>query len=94
MNDYDIGDQARLTGVFRASSNDALVDPTEVTIKVRNPHDNEQSYTPVRDSLGVYHYDLPLTVGGDWYYRFVGTGAVLAAGEGKLSVKRSAFNAP
>lgn len=90
MIEYDIGDQARLTATFK-TSNGVLIDPTEVKIKIRNPNDTETEFTAVRDSVGQYHYDLTFTVGGTWYYRFVGTGAAIAAGEASLLVKRSAF---
>lgn len=71
----------------------APANPTTVTIKVKDPTGARTSITLgiVNDGVGKYHYDLPLTKAGQWFYRFEGTGAVTAADEKFFTVQKSAF---
>jgi hypothetical protein len=92
-NVFNIGDEARVTATFKAA-NGALVDPTEVVVKVRTPEGVETEDTPTRASTGVYYYDLALTAPKKWNVRFVGTGAAVAANERQLNVRESAFEDP
>jgi len=45
----------------------------------------------VKDSAGLYHFDLVFASPGDYKYRWEGTGAVAAVEEGLLSVRRTYF---
>lgn len=92
-NVYDVGDQVRLTATFRATADDSLVNPTTVTLKVKSPAGTVTTPSATSSSTGIWTYDLDLTLEGNWYYRFVGTGAVKAAGENALIVNPSAFPA-
>lgn len=97
MNTYDIGDVARLSSAFTAAG--VATDPTTVTLIVRTPSAVETSYTYAlaeltKTSAGVFYRDQDCTEAGTWYYRFVGTGAVKAAGESAFLVRRSQFTNP
>lgn len=45
----------------------------------------------VKDSTGVYHFDLNLTAPGTWMFRWLTTGQNQAAEEGGIFVKQSIF---
>ena len=94
VNTYDIGAQPRLRARFYAIGTDALADPTDVHILVRTPAGAETAHAATKESTGVYYHDLSLTTAGDWYYRGNGTGAVVAAGERKLIVRKSNLDDP
>lgn len=71
-------------------------DPTTVTLKVIGPSGATDSYTYAggdltQDSAGVYSKDLSLSSAGTYYYKWYGTGAAEAAGEGQFSVRTSQF---
>lgn len=83
---YDIGDVARLSVEFKDVAG-VLTDPTVVTLTVQAPSNVQSTPTPIRDSAGKYHYDLPVTQSGVYFYRYVGTGAVSAVEEGQISVR-------
>ena len=93
---YDYGDQVRVTCTFTNLAGSAA-DPTGITFKWRTPAGTTSSYVYgtdaelVKSATGIYYVDLTLNVEGTWYYRFEGTGALVAADEGHLLVKDSAF---
>lgn len=102
MATYTIGSLVRVSTLpnhFRDASG-APCDPTTVTLLIRSPDKVETSYpygssAVVRDGYGAYHFDVgPLTQAGAWSYRWVGTGAVIAAAEGRFDVRKSAFTNP
>lgn len=72
-----VGNTARLSCSF-TDENSQAADPTTVTVTIKPPNGPASIYTPVRDGVGAYHYDLALTVAGDYGYRFKGIGAVVA----------------
>jgi len=43
----------------------------------------------VKDSVGVYHADIPVTLPGLHYFRWAGTGTVTAAEESTFNVTTS-----
>ena len=90
---YDIGDQIALTGTFTNASG-ALADPTTAAVKIKIPSGTEASYSPTKTSTGIYAHAVTTTESGRYYYRFVGTGAVIAAAESFFDVRPSAFTAP
>ena len=87
MSDWDIGDVVTISAVFRDAAG-ALADPTTTTLTVMAPDGTLSTPTPVKDSTGTYHADVPVTASGSWAYRWLGTGAVAAAEEGTFSVRR------
>ena len=80
------GDLVRLRGAF-TNAGDLPADPTVVTVRYRPPGGAivQKVYGAdpevVRESAGIYHIDVPITVGGTWTYRWIGTGAVQTADE-------------
>lgn len=92
---YDIGDRTRLSVYFEADGSPA--DPSIVLFQVRHVEDDEYTeytYSATegiikRPSLGEYYVDFTWDKSGTWYYRFVGEGAVAAATDYKIKVRRS-----
>lgn len=75
-----IGNIARLSCTFTDDTGTA-VDPTTITVQYQSPQGTTTTQTPIRDSVGAYHYDLALTQPGTYRYRFIGTGIVTAQSE-------------
>ena len=86
MNRYDKGDQVKCSVTF-ADAAGAVEDPTAIVFRWKNPPGVIKSFVYntdlalVKDEKGIYHVNLAPTVHGIWYYRFEGTGAVVAAAE-------------
>lgn len=90
---FDIGDTVRLSAVF-TNMEDAPADPTVVTLRIRKPDGTITVLTYAaaqitRDGLGEFHYDYPIAVSGDHYYRYEGTGNVATASETFFRVNKS-----
>jgi hypothetical protein len=93
MANYCVGCESRLEARFTNAAGE-LADPVTVQLHVMNPSKVKTVHeTPavVKDSTGVYHYDLLLTKAGVWHYRWVGAGVVTAAAEGSLTVPKGVF---
>jgi uncharacterized protein YfaS (alpha-2-macroglobulin family) len=94
---YGMGDLVRMSAKFTATSTGLPVDPSTVTVKVRNPSGAVVTYVfgtdsaLVHDGLGQFHVDVPVTAQGVWYYRFESTGSGQAANEQSFFVKASKF---
>lgn len=94
INVYDKGDSVRLKGVFTVNS--VFVNPTTITLKVKDPDNTISTYTYAGGQLtqlstGTFYRDVTVTNDGEWYYRFEGTGACQAAGENQFRVRKSEF---
>lgn len=92
--EYDIGDGVRLSIAFTV--NDVATDPTTITLKTKDPTPTTTTYTyalaeVTKDSTGNYHKDITVSTSGTWYYRWIGTGTVIAATEDIFYVKLSQF---
>ena len=86
-----IGNTARLSCTFTDETNQAA-DPTVVTVTIKPPDGPSSVFTPVRDGVGAYHYDLALTAAGDYGYRFKGVGAIIAqSADNHFTVPRQTF---
>ena len=83
---YDVGDGIRLTANFTV--NDVATNPSSVVLKVTDPSGNAGTSTPSNSGTGAYLKDIVVDEEGIWYPRWVGTGAVVAAAEGHLFVRR------
>ena len=88
---YDIGDRITVTGTFTNKAG-ALADPTTIVFKYRVRGGEAVTGTASKASTGVYTADVDLTEAGQWYFRFTGTGAVVAAGELRCEVRGSYFS--
>ena len=89
-NTYDIGDLVRVTGTFTVA--DVATDPTTVTLRVLAPGGTVTAYTlalseVTKSGTGVYYKDITITAAGIWYYRWLGTGTVVSAGESEFYVR-------
>jgi hypothetical protein len=94
VNEYDLNDLVRLRSVFTVD--DVNTDPTEVTLKVKDPSGTTTTYlyslaAITKEATGIYYKDITLNDTGIWYYRFEGTGTVVSADESSLIVLRSEF---
>ena len=87
--DYDVGDVAILSAEFK-NSEDQLIDPTAVTVRVLKPDGTLVSPAPtaVRDSQGLYHAEVHLDLAGRWRYRVEGSGEAESAEESHFDVRR------
>lgn len=95
----DIGDRVRIS-VTWANIAGTATDPTTVTFRAKPPSGTEIDYTYgtdaelVRSGTGAYYVDLTLTEAGTWLIRWKATGALVAAEEATISVRRSGFSNP
>ena len=84
---FDIGDRVRITATFTDLAG-AVADPTTVALTVKAPDGTLTSPSNSKDSTGVYHADVNPDASGTWWYRWTGTGALVAAEEGTFSVRQ------
>lgn len=84
---FDIGDRLTLTASFRDADGE-LADPSEVTLDVLSPDGTVTRIDVDSASTGVWTGTVDPDTSGRWVYRWVGTGAVVAAEEGSFSVRR------
>jgi hypothetical protein len=104
LTDYNPGDIVRVQtysgtvgapeGGFRNSAG-ALADPTTVTLLWRRHGEADTTWIVtagqiVKEAEGLYHADITVAEPGLHYFRWVGTGAIVAAEEGTFSAT-SAF---
>lgn len=96
---YTLGSQIRISGSFRTAAGVAT-DPTVVTLHLQRPDGSEAAYTYGVDGLvgksatGEYYALVALDKSGAWAWRWAGTGALIAAAEGVMSVGTSRFRNP
>jgi hypothetical protein len=97
VNSYSIGNAARASVTFRDVVTGAVVDPTTVTVLVKNPAGVTTSYVYGVDSIvqkestGKYYVTIDCNAVGEWKYRWLGTGANQAASESSFQVTGSSF---
>ena len=93
MNEYQVGDLVKCSGTFTVGG--TPTDPTITTFRFMSPDHVLTSYVYntdaqlVRDSAGVFHVNLSVTLSGIWHFRFEGTGAAQAADESEFFVEES-----
>jgi hypothetical protein len=96
MSAYEQGQVVRATGSFKDASG-TLVDPSVVKLRVRTPAAAVTEYVYgvaqdlIKDSTGVYHFDIVLNAGGLWKYRWVSTGVGATAKVVSLDVAEAEF---
>jgi len=95
---YLIGNAVAIDARFYVD--DALADPTAITLRLIAPDGTETPYTYsagggviVRDGVGLYRAIIFPSMPGHWRYRWTGAGAVVAAGEGSFAIEPTAFSA-
>ena len=94
VNTYNKGNRVRFSVTFTVSA--VNTDPTATTLKIQDPSGNETTYTYVlgeviKTATGQYRKDIDIDETGSWYYRWEGTGAVVAASEAHLLVRSTEF---
>ncbi len=96
MSDINPGDIVRVatTPGFKDAAG-VLTDPTAVSLKWRVAGGATTTWVYltdsqiVKDSVGLYHADIPVVAPGLHYFRWEGTGAVKAAEESTFNVVTS-----
>ena len=94
INTYDKGDSVKLQATFTIDS--VNTDPTTIVLKVKNPAGTSIAYTYLaaeitKSANGIYYKEISVTDDGMWYYRWEGTGNLLAASEHSFKVRSSEF---
>ena len=74
----------RFKAAFTRLDTGGMIDPTDVIFRVMLPDQSEVTFTysggdVVKDSEGLYHYDLLMPVAGIWQVKWQGTGVVQVA---------------
>lgn len=90
MNQYTIGSVVQISCLFTNISG-APADPSAVTAECKLPDTSTVQLIVTRVSTGAYTAQIPVTQGGNYEYRFAGTGALQAAMEGAFFANSSAF---
>ena len=85
-NVYDVGDGIRLTGTFDISGSGA--NPTTAVLSLTDPSEVVTTPAVGNGTDGVYLVSAIVDEAGTWYYRWTGTGAVVAAHEGHFFVRK------
>ena len=88
---YYVGDALRFSCEF-TDMDDTATDPTTVTLLLESPSGTVTTLTHgageiTRASVGSYYYDRLVDESGLWEWRWVGTGAVQRARQGRFYVK-------
>jgi hypothetical protein len=79
LNRYWVETKIRISGVFVDDVGNPA-DPTTVTLTIKEPqHQPDLVVTPVRDGVGLYHYDTVIGSAGIWTYQWQGEGDLIAA---------------
>lgn len=93
----ELNTRVRLTTTFTTVQGNALTDPTTVSLFVKDPSSTVTTYTlaaaqVIRDSIGVYHYDILIDVVGNWKYKWQGASALEAtSADGTVSGNSTEF---
>ncbi|MDQ5821235.1 MAG: hypothetical protein M3540_07340 [Actinomycetota bacterium] len=96
---YDIGQEVTLESTFRIGADPAinelgtLTNPTTVVCKVEHPDGTTETLATTNPSAGLFRAKITPATPGDFWYRFEGTGAAKAAGEGYFSVRQRRVDA-
>jgi hypothetical protein len=86
-NSYLLGNAVTIQSAFSVSSTNT--DPTTVTLELTDPSGNTDTFSTTdltHSATGTYTYEVTPDEAGYWKYRFVGTGAVVAANSFKFVV--------
>jgi hypothetical protein len=84
-----VGSAIQLKNTFTVS--DVKTDPTTVTLEVKDPSGNTDTYTYsasiTKNSTGVYSKTISFDEAGMWRYEWQGTGTCIAVASNSLLVK-------
>ena len=85
---FDIGDVVRLEASFKNAANVATT-PTTTVLTLKMPDGTLSTPAITANGTGVYYYDVLFSASGAWTYRWVATGTVQTAEEGRVYVRPS-----
>jgi hypothetical protein len=97
---YEIDTLVRVAAAFTTVSGSIPTDPTDIKLYVKPPTGGITSYTfllsqVVKDSTGMYHYDLLISAIGVWTYKWQGTGvAQVTSPDQTLNCNTTIFSPP
>ncbi len=97
---YEIDTLVRLASAFTTVSGGIPTDPTDIKLYVKPPTGSVQTYTylmsqVVKDTTGMYHYDLLVNAIGVWTYKWQGTGTVVVtSADNTLTCNSTVFVPP
>lgn len=88
---YYLGEPVRLSTTLTTIAG-ALTDANvALTIRLTDGTDSDQSANVFHDGTGLYHCDYTPANSGEYYFRWVASGALVTAAEGQFQVLRSEF---
>ena len=96
---YIVGRELKISGSCKTIAGIAA-DPTGVVLKIQMPDGTESQLEYgvdaglTRSAVGEYSALVTLTEAGQWAWRWVATGALVAAAEGKILALASQFKNP
>jgi hypothetical protein len=96
VNNYDVGDEVRVTGTFTDSAGTEQ-DPNAVFFQYEDPSGTVTALAYpadaalVKDDTGIYHVDIDVDEAGMWHWRWYSTGVGQAADEGQFLAEDSRF---
>lgn len=91
----EVGELARVSGVFTDLESGAALDPTVVRFLYRRGEVDATTLVYgdddelVRDEAGVYHVDVPTVDSGVWRWRWESAGDFVGVAEGQVTVRPS-----
>lgn len=93
-NQYEIDNPVKVSALFKKLG--TPTDPSTITLQVKKPDGTKTTYTYPADitktATGAFEKEVPSTnIPGNWYYKWKGTGAVVAASETYFTVLPSEF---
>jgi hypothetical protein len=95
---YQIGDKIRIGATFRDPATRTTTDPDIVRFRFKLPTGPESVYVfgtdapLVREAVGVFHVDLPITEKDEWWYRWEADGTTGVVAEKSLQVDDTNFD--
>ena len=90
----DVNDAVPIRATFTNLAG-AVTDPTTVTFRAKAPDGTVAAYVygvavqVVKESTGIFRFDLLCSLPGTYWVRWEGTGAVAATGETAIDVRAS-----
>lgn len=93
---YIVGTEILLSVAFLNNSGTAI-DPTAITLQVKKEGSTATSYvygvdaTLYKGGTGVYYKAYTPATSGVYYYKWAGTGALVAASEGSFFIQNGNF---
>lgn len=87
-NTYDVGTAVRLSVAFTDNTG-TPADPSDVLLRVKDPSGETSLPSVTRDGVGLYHCDVVLSLTGNYFYRYEGSGAIIAVADAQINVTAS-----